>query len=433
MNNALGRQRGSAVGLGLSVIALVLYLLLLIPLARQATGWYFFTRASESGLLSAVRYDGHNETYPYLLGRLYLMNIEDPAPEKAITFYRRSIALNPLQAGAWTELSRAYHMSGKDSDAEQALERAVMLSPNDPGLMWDAGTFWLMNGKVDKAFGAFRKYLLIEPGFQTMVYDLSWKVQPDNAYILKNLVPETYAYQSKYLAYLISTKKTDEAQAVWRTLDQGSLQKGDFISYVNFLIASSLYDQAAEVWKDITGKIAGMAKEDSASLLWNYGFENELLNGGFDWRVKETEGVNVFLDDSVHMTGRRSLGVLFDGKHNPDIAFASQVVKVTPGAAYLLRGSIKTDALTTSNGIFLQVVGHTCTGLDKRSDVITGTTFWREVTLEFEAPASCSAVVVMARRERSYKLDNKIEGTAWIDGMALKQQAPAQTSSSIKH
>lgn len=433
MKNEPRRQRGSAVSLGLSVIALLLYILLLIPLARQAAGWYFFTRASESGLLSAARHDGRNETYPYLLGRLYLMNIEDPAPEKAIAYYRRSIALNPLQAGAWTELSRAYHMRGQDGDAEQALERAVMLSPNDPGLMWDAGTFWLLNGKIDKAFGAFRKYLLIDPGFQTMVYDLSWKVQPDNAYILRNLVPGTYDYQSKYLAYLISAKKTDEAQEVWKTLDQGSLQKGDFISYVDFLITSNLYDQAEAVWKDITGKIEGMTKGDNASLLWNYGFENELLNGGFDWRIREVEGVKVFLDESVHMTGRRSLGVLFDGKHNPDIAYASQVVRVTPGTAYLLRGSIKTDALTTSNGIFLQVVGHNCTGLDKRSDVITGTSFWKEVTLEFEVPASCSAVVVMARRERSNKLDNKIEGTAWIDGMALKQQASTQTSSSKEH
>ena len=433
MKNELRRQRGPALSLGLSVIALLLYLLLLVPLVRQAAGWYFFIRSSESGLLSAARYDGHNETYCYLLGRLYLMNIEDPAPEKAITYYQRSIALNPLQAGAWTELSRAYHMSGRDGDAEQTLERAVMLSPNDPGLMWDAGTFWLMNGKVDKAFGAFRKYLLIEPGLQTMVYDLSWKVQPDNAYILRNLVPGTYDYQSKYLAYLIGAKKTDEAQTVWKTLDQGSLQKGDFISYVNFLITSGLYDQADAVWKDITGKIEGMTKDVHAQLLWNYGFENELLNGGFDWRIREAEGVNVFLDESVHMTGRRSLGVLFDGKHNPDIAFASQIVRITPGTGYLLRGSIKTDALTTSNGIFLQVLGHNCAGLDKRSDVITGTTFWKEVSIEFDAPPSCSAVVVMARRERSNKLDNKIEGTAWIDGMALKQQTPTQTSSSGKH
>ena len=433
MRDELRGQRGSAAGLGLSAIALLLYLLLLIPLAQQAAGWYFLARTSEGSLLSAARYDKQNEIYPYLLGRLYLMNIENPAPEKAVAYYRRSISLNPLQAGAWTGLSRAYQMSGKVSDAEYALERAVMLSPHDAGLMWDAGTFWLMNNKIDRAFRAFRKYLLIEPGLQTMVYDLSWKVQPDNAYILDNLVPQAYEYQAAYLAYLISEKRADAAQEVWESLDQGSLQKKDFLSYVDFLIASGQYDRAEAVWKDITGKIEGMAKEDGSSLLWNYGFENEMLNGGFDWRIRETDGVKVFLDEAVHMTGRRSLGVLFDGSRNPDIAFATQVVRVSPGASYLLRGSIKTDALTTTNGIFLQVVGHNCGGLDKRSDEITGTTFWKEVTLEFEAPASCGAVIVMARRERSIKLDNKIEGTAWIDRMTLKQQAFTPTSSSKRH
>jgi len=87
------------------------------------------------------------------------------------------------------------------------------------------------------------------------------------------------------------------------------------------------------------------------------------------------------------MTGKRSLGVLFDGKHNPDIAFASQVVRVLPNGQYTLRAQIKTDGLTTANGVFLQVSGHNCTGPDRRSDMVTGTSFWKEVTIEFEAPA----------------------------------------------
>ena len=433
MKNKLRRQRGSVVTLGLSVLAVALYVLLLIPLVRQAVGWYFFTRATEAGLLSAARYDSRNDTYPYLLGRLYLTSIQAPEPDKAIAHYRRSIALNPLQSGAWIELSRAGRMSGRQKEAEQALDRAVQLSPGNPDLIWDAGTFWLTNGMTDKAFHAFKRYLLIEPDYQTMVYDLSWKVQPDNSYILRNLVPETYDYRSKYLAYLISAKKLDEAEEVWKTLGQDSLRKEDFIAYVNFLISSGRYDRAEAVWKEISEKIEGMAKDEGASLLWNHGFENEVLNGGFDWRIRESEGVNVFIDESVRMSGRRSLGVVFDGKHNPDIAFASQIIRVTPGAPYLLKGSIKTEALTTTNGVFLQVAGHTCSGLDKRSEVMTGTAFWKEVSIEFEAPASCGAVIVMARRERSSKLDSNIEGTAWIDGISLRQQASVQTSSLKKH
>jgi tetratricopeptide (TPR) repeat protein len=433
MKNKLRRQRGSAVTLGISVVAVAVYALLLIPLVRQTAGWYFFTRATEPGLLSAARYDSRNDTYPYLLGRLHLTSIQEPAPEKAISYYRRSISLNPLQSGAWTELSRASRMSGRQKEAEQALDRAVKLSPANPELLWDAGTFWLMNGMTDKAFNAFRRYLLIEPDYQTMVYDLSWKVQPDNAFILTNLVPETYTYRSTYLGYLISAKKPDEAQEVWKTLGQDSLRKEDFIAYVNFLISSGLYDRADAVWKEITVKIDDRTKDEASSLVWNNGFENEILNGGFDWRIAEAEGVSVFLDESVHMTGRRSLGVVFDGKHNPHIAFASQVIRVTPGASYLLKGSIKTEGLTTANGVFLQVIGNNCAGLDKRSDTMTGTSFWREVSIDFEAPASCGTVVVAARRERSPKLDNKIEGTAWIDGITLRQQTSVQTSSSEKH
>lgn len=54
--------------------------------------------------------------------------------------------------------------------------------------------------------------------------------------------------------------------------------------------------------------------------------------------------------------------------------------------------------------------------------MITGANLWREIEMEFETPSECTAVSINVRRERSYKLDNKIGGTAWIDGISLIQR-----------
>ena len=431
-NSGFGR-RGAAPAVLISVVALILFIAATIPLGARVLGWYYFREQNEKALISAIRWDRGNASYHYLLGKYYHMSLGSTDMPKAIASYEESLKRSPLQPGIWIDLSKAYQLNNQPSEAEHALERAIKLNPNNPSLLWEAGTFYLMNNNTEKAVTVLRQYLLLEPAMQSMVYDLCWKLKLENNFIIRNIVPQSYTYQSGYLLYLISAKKAAESADAWKTLDPNSIEKKDFIAYTNFLIEQGLYNQAESVWNEVTAKIEGMHGREANSLLWNHGFESEPLNGGFDWRITETAGVNVFIDDSVKMTGTRSLGIVFDGQHNPDITIARQVVLITPGTHYVLRTYIKTDEITTKNGILIQVQGHNCTGLEARTDSIFGSGYWKEVTMDFEAPASCSAAVVMIRRERSQKLDNKIEGTAWIDGIILKPQTATQTSSSKKH
>jgi hypothetical protein len=108
------------------------------------------------------------------------------------------------------------------------------------------------------------------------------------------------------------------------------------------------------------------------------------------------------------------------------------VVRIKPSTKYSLKGYIRTEALSTANGIFLNVLGQDCGGLNKRSEAVTGTGFWKEVSVDFETPADCRAVTISIRREKSNRFDNRIEGTAWIDGITMKQQWALQTSNFVK-
>jgi hypothetical protein len=417
-------------GLLPGILFFVLYVAVVWFLIKPLMAFVYLGKADEKGLISALKYDEGNASYHYLLGRYYNVDMQNNDIDRAIFHYRRSIALNPLQAGAWSELSKIYLMSGKNNEAEYVIERAVRLKPNDPGLMWEAGTFWLINNMTDRAVPVLRRYINSEPENQAEVYDICWKLGLDNSYILQNLVPPQYRFQAGYLNYLIATKRAAQAHEVWTVLDKNSLEQKLFIDYVNFLVENRLYAPAQEVWKDITGRIEKLEKNDDSSIIWNAGFEREMLNGGFDWVIGEAKGVDIFLDDGIHMTGSRSLGVKFDGTENPDITIVQQVVRVSPGAGYTLKGYIRSDALTTTNGLFMSVDGHKCTGLNRRSDIVTGTSFWKEVSVDFETPSDCGAVVIRIRRERSAKLDNKITGEAWIDGISLKLQTEIQKSSS---
>lgn len=410
---------GSGHRLLLGGVAVVAYLLLVWFISRPFIAWLKLGKGSEEGILAAAAYDRSDPLYPYLLGRYYQFDAERPDIERAVRYYRQSLALNPLRAGVWVDLSRAYQSSGRGADAEQALEKAVDLNPNDSSLLWEAGVFWVMNDMTDRAVNSFRKYLYLEPERQGVVYDLCWRMRPDNDYILSGLVPEEYSYRRAYLKYLIRTKRAEEAQAVWNTIDKSRLDQDTFVSYVDFLIGSGLYESGERAWKEVTSKMEKFGEDRSRSLVWNSGFEHDPLNGGFDWVLGTTDGVELFLDDSVHMMGNRSLGVTFNGGTNPGITIARQIVPVQRGQTYTLKGYIKTDSLSTQNGIFISAEGYRCDGLFKKSDVITGTTFWKAVSLQFDAPQDCGAVSINIKRDRSDKLDNKIAGSAWIDDISL--------------
>lgn len=335
-------------------ITIPLYLLLLWSVSKPFLGKLSLSKIDEKGLLSAISYESRNATYHYLLGRFYHYGSEASDMNKAIEHYRGSIRLSPLQAGCWLDLSKAYQTAGLIGDADNTIERAIRLDPENPVLMWEAGTFYLINGNTEKAVKALRRFILLRPERQEYVYDILYKLPLNSQYILTNLIPESYPYYRRYLLYLISTDRTEESKSLWKRMEGARVDDELFIRYTDFLISKHLYEEAENIWKDFIDKRFEVKREEPASLLYNSSFESEILNGGFDWRIGKAEGVKIFLDRDIHILGGCSLRVTFDGKQNPDITIASQVVRVSLKRGYKLRGYIKTDSITTTNGLFFQ-------------------------------------------------------------------------------
>jgi tetratricopeptide (TPR) repeat protein len=432
MNKNEARLQSTITSFVLSFFAVLVYIILIWHLYKPLAGQLMFRGKDETGLAAAIKYNPDNAAYHYLLGKHHHLSITNPDIKKAISHYRESLDLIPLQAAVWTDLAKAYQIDGQASEAEHAFERAVKLDPHNTDLLWEAGTFWLIRNNTGKAMKSLKRYIELLPEKQNFVYDLCFKLSLDNTYLLKDLVPDSYEYRANYLTYLMNTGRVEASEKTWQAIDLNRIDKNLFITYVNFLLDNGLYEKAEKLWEDITEKIEGLIKDSGHSLIWNYSFENDMLEGGFDWTARETEGANVFIDESVHMEGKRSLAIAFDGSTNPDILFARQLVAVIPSAKYTLTANIKTDGITTTNGIFIFVEGHKCKGLNKRTETITGTNFWKEISLDFDVPAQCSALTVNFKRERSNKFDNKVSGTAWIDKIIMKQQS-VLTSISAKH
>ncbi len=418
-------QRGGA-GLRVSVYTSVIFLslflsyLLICPyLAHLAA-----ESQTEEGFLKAVRLDPDNAAYYHDLGRYYQFNLFQPDIKKAISFYEKALRLNPMSVSSLLDLARAYQFIGEKARAEMVMGNVVKLNPMDPQTIWDVGVFYVVEGMPLQGMESLKRYIELDPEKQSEVYDLCYKMGITPEYILYNLVPHSFRFYRDYLGYLMDSNMLDNAVMAYKRMPKDGMNKDIFLRLCNLLIAKGRYDDAMDVWKDLLKTIRGktrLANPDGRNLIYNGDLDYDIMNGGFDWRLRKAEGVDVYVDNDIYMAGTRSIGITFDGEHNPDITVMKQIVVVKPQTRYMLKAHIKTDGLTTSNGLFLEVTGIGCNSLDARSEVVTGTNLWKEIGVEFSTPDDCKAVVVAVRRQRSLRFDNKIGGNAWIDGISLTQ------------
>lgn len=406
----------------------------IIILFSTFLGWViinpFLAERSANDLLKedlekAISYNQHNAEYHYLFGRILESDLQVLDLKAAIESYKKALSSNPLDSRAWIALARAYEGLGMEKEADQSLSRAIKTNPADARLRWESGIFYLLRERIDRAFENLRVYLLLEPERQNLVYYLCERLKVERRYIFKDLIPPAYNYYRQYLSYLISHRNLNDAREVWKVISGKKewIEKGLYLSYIDFLISFSEYNEARQAWNTFH-KDFGLNNPEEDEILYNRSFERELTGGGFDWRLEKAEGVWVYVDSDIYIDGTRSLTVAFDGKHNPDIVAASQIVLLRSETDYTLKGYIKTDNITTTNGIFIEITEHNCKGLYKSTDTITGTNLWKEVQADFKTPPDCYAGVIKVRRQKSSKFDNKIGGNAWVDKISLQAGRP---------
>jgi len=376
-------------------------------------------------LQTASRLDPGNSEYNLRLGRLAQYNVTDMNPDLAMEHLRRAAELNPRDPQPWLELAAAYGFQGRTVEAEASLRRADFLAPNLPSIQWIIGNFFLLRGDNDEAFRHFRVVLAGSNQYNQILFKTAWKATDDGQKILEQLIPDLVSTEIEYLYFLLSAKRFPEAQGVWKRIAAKGegLAPAQVAGYLDQLIGAHFPAEAHQVWDDLKnlGLIKPTYEANSQNLLVNAGFEDDLLNLGFDWRINPVEGVNVGLDASNYHSPSHALQIRFSGKANLNYRHVRQFVLVEPGRPYRLRGFLKSEGITTDSGPRLGVQdAYDITALEKFSEMVTGTTEgWTQVILDFTAGPKTELVVVSVARLPSTKLDNQIAGKVWVDDLSL--------------
>ena len=391
--------------------------------ARAADG----TTAKDFQL--AVRLEPRNPEYWYRLGHYQQFSLEDPDPARAIDSLHRATALDPHYTEAWLDLATSYELEGNGEATRDAYQRAKQSYPVSAEVAWRYGNYLLRAGDLPHAFEELHSALLTDPHRAAAAFSRVYRADANLDDILTKVLPAQAGVYVDVIAEATSAKQLGVAQEVWARLLtlHPQLQIGDFAKLVNTLLAAGADADARRIWDQGVATLnLPPLLQPQGSVIWDPSFESGISNAPFSWQWQPlAQGVRTTFDGTQKLSGVRSLRISFDGKQNPNLDVACTIGLVEPGARYLFSGWIKTQELTTNQGISfrLRSLGKVYVPAVVSRE-LHGTTPWTFIDLPWTAGAEIRRVEVCVRRDPSDDPDVRISGNAWIDDVTLVLQSP---------
>jgi tetratricopeptide (TPR) repeat protein len=377
---------------------------------------------SPEGLKRATLLEPANAAHWSRLGR-YKFFVEQDVPA-SIPAYETAAKLNPHSARYWLDLASAYAVMGQSGQQQDALQRALAADPRSPRVAWEAGNFYLIRGDAAAALKNLRVVVEGDARMRPEALTIAWRSFQNAPLLLEKLLPADAAAHWDLLRVIVQYGDLQAANAVWDSilsLKQPFPAK-EALAWVDALLRSGKAARAQSVWRDLAkfdpGFFSYVPQPDN--LIVNGGFEDELLNAGFDWRQDRSDGVEVSVDRNVFHFGTRSLRLEFPGRVTSKSGIR-QIVAVKPETSYELSGFLKAEHLQTAVGASL-VARDAASGMVlARSAPIDSSTGWLKRAVTFKTSPATELIEVGIGR--AYDTNTLIKGTLWIDDVALTSPA----------
>jgi tetratricopeptide (TPR) repeat protein len=382
---------------------------------------YFANRPDLVSLQRAVRLQPGNAEYRYRLGRYFFL--VQRSPDSAVQAYRAATVLNPHQARYWFDLAAAYQLLGNLDEQKAALERALAVDPFTPDYAWEAGNFYLVQGDTDKALKEFRVVMESDPYLPEAALRLSWRVNPDIDFLLRDVVPPRLSVYESFLNLLITRKETAAAAKVWTRMVQlqQPLPSQLVFAYIRYLVSQREVDQSRLVWQQSAALCGFSAYQPSpANLVVNGDFNLDVLNGGFDWLYQQTKEVSLELDPTQSHGGHRSLLITLDARALED-AGIRQIVPVSPNTSYDFSAYFKAAEMAGAGGLRFAIQDLYQETYLFTSEYLKDVDFWKLENGNFTTGPDTKLVVLRIQREPA---GDPIRGKLWIDGVRIVEAGP---------
>ncbi len=315
-----------------------------------------------------------------------------------------------------TDLGRAYAQDERFNQAEAQLKKAVQLAPSYAAPHWHLANFFLRQERGDEAVAELAKAAAANNHvYREQVFSLAWDYFDRDAARIESLAGER-ADLFAYLAYFFAARgRSVDALRNWERLSADDKRKNAVMARN---IALGLYDQR-HFPEALAFSRYGSDMNAAAGAVTNGTFEKAIgddENARFGWLiVRNDTKLDIAPDASVKHAGGRSMRFTFKGYNKPALANLFQTIVVEPGQRYRVRFWLRTENLKTAGAPMLEIINaNDDTTIVRSMPFATGTSDWREIDIEFTAPATCNGISI--RTIRAVCGENcPIAGIFWYD------------------
>ena len=351
--------------------------------------------------------------------RQQLTGVEEADAQKAIAAFRELLQRDPQNPYRWANLGEAFLEAGLREEARECYGQVLTLAPRSAPFLLRAANFHFQIGENNQALPITARILTLIPDYDSIIFSEYTRLVDKTDDVLLNGLPEDRRAIKSWLQYLMQAGRLEDAQRTWDWVTRGGFDDDSLAGeYAGFLVQQGHPDAAVSAWAQHLGARAGNYRK--SNYLFNGNFEFEPTPSPFDWNLGHAQGVEVARDCSTAGSGNCSLRISFAGTQNLDFAAASQLAFVKPGP-YRLRASIRTEGLTTDQGIRLRICdAESPARLDVVFGQFDGTTPWSPAEQDFAVPPHTKLLRVQVIRQPSMRFDNKVSGTAWINELMLE-------------
>ena len=411
-------------------IALALAILCAVFLSyfsvRNALAAYYAGLQTRQGYERATRLEPRDFRNWLLLGRYRQYNLEETDTARALEAYNTALSLNPRSADLWSDLAAAYETEGNVAAARDAFLHAKSAYPLSAEISWRYANFLLRQRELDSAFLEMRRAVETEPKRGAEALSRALGAEPNINLVMDRVLPPKPDAYTTAIFDQVSEGHTANAVQIWNRL-AALHPKLPLETYTYYLVGALLREkqvtEAQRVWKQ-AADFAGYSNlpGPADSLLWDGGFESGIFGNGFAWALPGgTQGVQFSFDTREKHSGNRSLRLLFNGRYNLGLSGPCAEVPVKPLSAYQFSAWVRTQSITTEQGIRFQLRG---TGTqDHAATVATsdlrGTQPWTKTETSWSSGKNVQEMQVCVARLPSQEFDDKIQGMAWVDDVAL--------------
>jgi tetratricopeptide (TPR) repeat protein len=412
--------QSSSYRLSWNILCLFLVLAYIGVAIRDYVAYRLSASQQPHGMEQAIALDPSDAGFHDQLGEHFMFS--DQRPDLAALQFRSAVALNPHIAEYWLDLASAYASTGAGEQQARALEQAHQVDPTTPEVSWQVANAFLIRGDLQKAFGMFRIVLQTDPWRVRPALRVCWYTTHDLKMMMDVLPPLSNVYL-EFLKLLINERLTGAAEEIWSQLVavRQPFDPQEATPYFEYLISEHHIDRAQAAWNDLGGLDPGFRPHlrSAENLAINSGFEEKLLNMGFDWRYQDQPHVTLALDGEQFHQGSRSVSIAFDGQAVADTGL-SQFVAVDPNTRYDFSAYVKTDNIFAAQGPQFAISdAYTQKPPLLLTEDLLGTCDWRQVGGSFKTSPSTDLVLLKIIRPAGA---SPITGRLWVDDVIVVRE-----------